>query len=67
ALGAQRSGLNFKCSAGIIVEPPDQTLVDDKRNVEMFKRIGQYLEVIVSKGQFISKVERKNQNGETEF
>ena len=30
-------------------------------------KIGQYLEVIVSKGQFISKVERKNRNGETEF
>ena len=30
-------------------------------------KIGQYLEVIVSKGKFISKVERKNRNGEAEF
>lgn len=42
---------------------PERKIIKDPKIL----KIGQYLDVIVSKGQFISKVERKNQNGETEF
>ncbi len=42
---------------------PEKKIIKDPKTL----KIGQHLEVIVSKGQFISKVERKNQNGETEF
>jgi exodeoxyribonuclease VII large subunit len=42
---------------------PEKKIIKDPKIL----KIGQYLEIIVSKGQFISKVERKNQNGKTEF
>lgn len=42
---------------------PDKKIVKDTKIL----KIGQHLEVIVSKGQFISRVERKSQNGKTEF
>jgi len=42
---------------------PEKKIIKDPKIL----KIGQHLEVIVSKGQFISKVERKSQNGKTEF
>jgi len=42
---------------------PEKKIVKDTKIL----KIGQHLEVIVSKGQFISRVERKSQNGKTEF